>query len=506
MMMDFIYVWLEQFIALWRPGYLIVLGLALCFVVFLKKHSQGIVRFALLAWVLFVLFLTVEASLIVAGSSTAAQLSHYGALFVLGILTTRLLGLIFFRLLIPHFNLHPPRILEELLILLGYVGWTLYLLSDAGLELSSLITSTAVITAILAFAMQDTLGNILSGLALQLDQSICLGDWLEFEDMFGEVVQVQWRHTAIMTRFGEKILIPNSELMKNRVKIIGGQTLPGRYNTIYFYSGFEVSPTKVVDTIQSTLRKTLIHGSVPLRPPVCQVYNFEEGHITYALRFWVSDPRTIGAIRSTMWKHIYALFQRHGWYLSAPNLDLSIISQHKKTDLLSQTYRHSMEAKVSFLRSVGLFTALTDEEFELLAERLKTVFFVRGSKVIEQGDPGESMFIIVNGEAAIDIDAHGLLQRVAVLEAGEVFGEMSLMTGNPRHATVSAHNDLTCYELDKNSFSGILKKRPELAESLAKILNTRIEQLEAMQKKQPAANNISQEQRLLGNIRRWFGL
>lgn len=505
-MMHLIHLWLAQFVAVWHSGYFIFLGLALVFVLLLRKHSHGVARFAALTLVLFVLCLAIEAALLIANSHTAAQLCHYAALLILGILTTRLLGLVFFRLLIPHFNLRPPRILEELLILLGYVGWTLYLLSDAGIELSSLITSTAVITAILAFAMQDTLGNILSGLALQLDQSICIGDWLEFEDMFGEVIEVQWRHTAIMTRFGEKILIPNSDLMKNRVKIIGGQTLPGRYNTIYFYSGFEVSPTKVVETIQSTLRKTLIHGSVPLRPPICQVYSFEEGRITYALRFWVSDPRTIGDIRSTMWKHIYALFQRHGWYLSAPNLDLSIISQHKKTDLLSQTYRHGMEAKTTFLRGIALFSALTQEEYTLLAERLKTVFFVHGSKVIEQGDPGESMFIIVSGEAAVDIDAQGIQQRVAILEAGEVFGEMSLMTGNPRHATVSAHNDLTCYELDKNSFSRILKKRPELAESLAKILNTRIEELKALQKDRPLVRDVTQEQRLLGNIRRWFGL
>src|SRR5699024_11643081 len=103
-------------------------------------------------------------------------------------------------------------------------------------------TSTAVVTAVLAFAMQDTLGNILSGLALQLDKSICIGDWLEFENLSGEVIQVQWRHTAIMTRFGEKILIPNSDLMKHRVKIIGGHTVRGRNITLLVYGTYAVQP------------------------------------------------------------------------------------------------------------------------------------------------------------------------------------------------------------------------------------------------------------------------
>src|SRR5690625_5821586 len=231
-------------------------------------------RFTALMLLLFFSFLLLESALRAAAIMSAARVLHYSALLVLGILLVRQVGLCWFRLLIPRFNLHPPRILEELLILLGYVGWTLYLLSGAGLELSSLVTSTAVVTAILAFAMQDTLGNILSGLALQLDQSICLGDWLEFEDMFGEVIQVQWRHTAIMTRFGEKILIPNSDLMKNRVKIIGGQTVPGRYNTLYFYSSYELSPSRVISTVQENLNRTLIDGRLPAHPPVCQVYDF----------------------------------------------------------------------------------------------------------------------------------------------------------------------------------------------------------------------------------------
>src|SRR5690625_7182 len=503
-MMHLIHLWLAQFVAVWHSGYFIFLGLAFVFVLLLRKHSHGVARFAALTLVLFVLCLAIEASLLIANSHTAAQLCHYAALLILGILTTRLIGLVFFRLLIPHFNLRPPRILEELLILLGYVGWTLYLLSDAGIELSSLITSTAVITAILAFAMQDTLGNILSGLALQLDQSICIGDWLEFDDMFGQVVQVQWRHTAIMTRFGEKILIPNSELMKNRVKIIGGQTIPGRYNSVFFYTSFAISPTEVVQEVERTMAHTRFDKQLFTRPAICQVFDFKDGHITYALRFWVDDPRRIGAMRSLVWQHLYALFQRKGWFFSAPSQDVSLISHHKKTAEFQQYFFHQLEDRLHFLKQIVLFEPLTEQEFNLLAERLNSVFYVEGSTLIKQGEPGQSMFIVVDGQAGVYANTQHTLQQVATLTSGEIFGEMSLMTGDPRQARVIADAYLVCYELDKVSFSTILQSRPELAVSIANLLSKRKQELQALQKNVVVVHNKAERQHLLWNIRRWI--
>src|SRR5699024_5302121 len=127
-------------------------------------------------------------------------------------------------------------ILEELMILLAYGGWILVRLASAGLDPSSLVASTAVVTAILAYAMQDTLGNILSGLALQLDHSVSIGDWIELEDgRAGQVIQVQWRHTAVRTLFGEMLLIPNSMLMKGRVMLTGGRSVPRRLRTVFFH-------------------------------------------------------------------------------------------------------------------------------------------------------------------------------------------------------------------------------------------------------------------------------
>src|SRR5690625_2012974 len=502
--MNFFPNWLMQITHIWYPAYFLFIVLALLLLGLLRKHSPGMMRFALLMLVSFLVLVFIEAFFLTLGNRNASRIMHYSALLALGILIVRQIGLCFFRLLLPRLKISPPRILEELLILLGYVGWTLYLLSGVGLDLSSLVTSTAVITAILAFAMQDTLGNILSGLALQLDQSICIGDWLEFDDMFGQVVQVQWRHTAIMTRFGEKILIPNSELMKNRVKIIGGQTIPGRYNSVFFYTSFAISPTEVVQEVERTMAHTRFDKQLFTRPAICQVFDFKDGHITYALRFWVDDPRRIGAMRSLVWQHLYALFQRKRWFFSAPSQDVSLISHHKKTAEFQQYFFHQLEDRLHFLKQIVLFEPLTEQEFNLLAERLNSVFYVEGSTLIKQGEPGQSMFIVVDGQAGVYANTQHTLQQVATLTSGEIFGEMSLMTGDPRQARVIADAYLVCYELDKVSFSTILQSRPELAVSIANLLSKRKQELQALQKNVVVVHNKAERQHLLWNIRRWI--
>jgi hypothetical protein len=101
------------------------------------------------------------------------------------------------------------------------VLWLLVTLSLAGVDLTSLVATSAVITAVLAFAMQDTLGNLLGGLALQIDDSLEIGDWVRIDDQTGQVMQIQWRFTALRTRNGEKVVIPNAQLMKSRFVVIG---------------------------------------------------------------------------------------------------------------------------------------------------------------------------------------------------------------------------------------------------------------------------------------------
>ncbi|HSW82357.1 MAG TPA: mechanosensitive ion channel domain-containing protein, partial [Usitatibacter sp.] len=132
----------------------------------------------------------------VAPAAIAADISSVLA----GIVIIRLATLFLFRLLLPAIGLVPARIAEDIATVLLYIGWGLVWMRLSGMKPESLFATSAVVTAVLAFAMQDTLGNVLGGVLLQLDRSIRVGDWVQIAEVGGRVVEIRWRHTAVETR------------------------------------------------------------------------------------------------------------------------------------------------------------------------------------------------------------------------------------------------------------------------------------------------------------------
>jgi CRP-like cAMP-binding protein len=129
------------------------------------------------------------------------------------------------------------------------------------------------------------------------------------------------------------------------------------------------------------------------------------------------------------------------------------------------------EARVLLLKSLELFAALTDQERLALASELKPSPFVVGDIATRQGEPADSLYILARGQVGIFHDStdgtQPARQRLATLHSPQYFGEMGLLTGQPRTATVAAESDVLCYRLGKPGFEAILRSRPELAEALS---------------------------------------
>lgn len=503
-MTDIPALFIEHFATVWKPFYwpLIVLNLVLGFVL-LRVVRRPLLQ-TIQALSLFLMLLIISAVAFMLGSETLGRGLQEMATVILGAWLIRQAGLAFFRLVLARLGLHPPRILEELLILLAYLGWLLMRLSHAGFDLSSLLASTAVVTAVLAFAMQDTLGNILSGLALQLDHSIHIGDWLQTDTVTGKVVQVQWRHTAVRTLFGETVLIPNSVLMKSQVTLIGGPSAPKRLRTVLFYSGFELAPNNVVEVVQDTLANADLLDIANTPPPVCAVLDFANGVVTYAVRYWLLNPEAPGGADSLIRQHVYALFMRQGWRMAAPAHDVHLggVSSGINETLIQQ----DMKRRREILGAIALFKPLTEDELGKLAGRLNSLSYLAGSVITRQGETGDCLFILTRGQADVLLQAHDHSRHLATLAAGQVMGEMSLMTGEPRRATLKARTDVNCYTLTKADFEEILQLRPELAEAFAQMLAQRSQELQDVRNTMPATQVAAKKADILARMRRMFGL
>ncbi len=138
-----------------------------------------------------------------------------------GLILVKIWGILLFEFLLPLCHVRIPRIIADIVITIGYIGWGLFRLYASGMALGEIVTTSAVITAVIAFAMQDTLGNLLAGVSIQLDNSIAIGDWLQVDTTQGRVVEINWRATTIETRNWETVVIPNSHLLKQRFTVLG---------------------------------------------------------------------------------------------------------------------------------------------------------------------------------------------------------------------------------------------------------------------------------------------
>ncbi|MHB9119355.1 MAG: cyclic nucleotide-binding domain-containing protein [Burkholderiales bacterium] len=445
------------------------------------------------------------------GLTGVASALHEVFLIIQGIAIIRLWGIFVFRLLLPLVHLSPPRIVDDLLTFAAYLVWGMVRLRYAGMDLSGIVTTSAVVTAVVAFSMQDTLGNILGGIALQLDKSVQVGDWIKADDVVGRVVDIRWRSTVVETRNWETVVIPNSHLMKNKFSVLGrrsGEPVQLR-RWIWFNVDFKEMPARVIRTAEEAVRGVAIPCMAQTPAPNCVLMDFEKNYGHYALRYWLTDLAVDDPTDTAVRLHLFAALQRKGIRLAFPEEGRHIIKESEKHEQVVR--QRDLAHRLSALKKVELFAGLNSEELQTVAERLVYAPFAKGDVLTRQGAVAHWLYILTGGEVEVIVETPGQGRRpLSTLQAGSFFGEMGLLTGDPRSSTVVALNDVECYRLDKGSVQDILLSRPAMAEEFSRILAERRVELDSLLQDIDAA---SRERRLedhhsdiLRKIRQFFSL
>lgn len=504
----------ELVAALWRDETPYILGAALLLVAILYRFlaaGRVTLKHSLLFFACWLLLDVIAAIFAARYEVAIASALHQAALLGLGLVLIRLSGLVVFRVLLPALKIQTPRILEDIVVIGGYVLWTMVRLSYAGVELSSLVATSAVITAVLAFAMQDTLGNILGGLALQLDNSLEIGDWVKLDDLSGRVVEIQWRYTAILTRNGEKVVVPNSQLMKGRFSVIADKDagVNGWRRWVWFNIDYSVNPSLVIKAAERAVADAEIANVAHEPAPSCVAMEFAPGSVRYALRYWLIDPRDDDPTDSAVRTHLLATIQRNGWRIALPDQAIHLVQEgdaHREA-----VWQRELHRRLQAISGIELFASLDENERQKMAQHLVHAPFAKGGVITRQGAMAHWLYIIVSGEADVFWETPSGERRLLThLPQGSIFGEMGLMTGAPRAATVVASTDCECYRLDKAGFEDIIRARPELAESMSHILAQRLQQIDEMRdeyrKTGSESDKAAHRAVLVQRIRDFFGL
>ncbi len=438
----------------------------------------------------------------------AAGTVHTIFSFVSAIALIRLCGFAAFRLLLPLLGSRPPRIAEDLTIVGVYVVYGFVQLRGAGLDLSSIVTTSAILTAVIAFAMQDTLGNVLAGVAVQLDNSVRIGDWIRVDSVSGRVRDIRWRSTLIETRNWETVVVPNSMLMKARVEILGqrdGAPLQWR-RLLDFMVDPGVPPARVIAIIDDEMRELSIPNVARTPAPGCVLKSFEEGNLRYQLRYFLTDLLEDDITDSMVRVHLFASLQRAGIRIAEPQRTVHAVSRDQAH--AESVRRRELTRRLQALATVPPFAKLPQETKADIAERLQYAPFARGDVITKQGNQAHWLYILAYGEAEVLFEPPGGAPSIiGSVRAGEFFGEMALITGDARTATVVAKTDVECYRLDRASFQELLLGRPEISEEIKRVMGGRRGDLElARQAFSNAVPVAEAEVRLVSRIRRFFGM
>nr|WP_225444341.1 mechanosensitive ion channel family protein [Pseudomarimonas arenosa] len=396
-----------------------------------------------------------------------------------------------FRGILPLLRFSPARIVEDLVTTVLAAAWLLVWLHVVGVDLGSLVTTSAVITAVVAFAMQDTLGNVLGGVVLQIDDSLRVGDWVKFDDINGQVVDIRWRHTAIETRNRETVVVPNGWLVKNRFTVIGSRRDPQPVwrRWVWFNVMLDAPPSRVCEVLEESVRQASIEHVAETPAPSAVLMDIGQGYARYALRFWLSEPRVDDPSDSEVRMHALAALARNGMRLAVVQEERVVIKENEARRAHMQA--HDRSKRLAALASVELFASLSAEERDALAESLVHTPFVHGDTITRQGSVAHWLYMIISGEADVWAENEGLRTRVATLKAGSVVGEMGLMTGEPRRATVTARTDVECYRLDKDALRELLASRKDIAEEMSKVIAKRQDELDSARASAPSGKSKS---------------
>ena len=499
----------------WRAESLPVLVMTLCVAFllfhFLREERKGVLN--TLTFFFACLALQFVSGLLQALQfPSAATIFHEAGLIGAGIAVIRMWGLLVFRIILPRMRVMPPRIAEDIFVIIGYVAWGLVRLRYAGLDLGSIVATSAMITAVVAFAMQDTLGNILGGLALQLDNSIEIGDWIKVDDISGRVVDIRWRSTLVETRNWETVVFPNSQLMKNKFMVLGRRAdQPVQWRRwVWFNVSMDTPPNKVIRVVEDAIQQTDIANVAKKPLPNCVLMEMnEKGYMRYAMRYWLTDLAPDDPTDAEVRWHILTALQRAGIKLALDERSIHITKENEKYE--EMLHHREILLRIKTLKQVDLFSQMTEEELAALAERLRFSPFAKGEIISREGATAHWLYIVIRGEAEVYLEMPDGGRRVLRdLGKGSFFGEMGLMTGAPRSASVVAKTDMECYRLDKEMFEEILRRRPGIAEEISQVLAVRkAEQnslIQGMSAESASRDATQHSGEILATIKRFFGL
>ncbi len=355
------------------------------------------------------------------------------------------------------------RLMQDLVVGVVYIGMLLAILAFVlAMPVGTLIATSGVFAIILGLALQNTLSDVFSGIALNLGRPYVLGDWIVLSDgTEGRVIETNWRSTHLINFTHNVVVLPNSFLAKLGITNV---SYPDESHGLSIV--VRLAPTRMPAVVVDMMRTVLESCNLILKdpPPAVAVSDLDATAIELKLIFRVAEVGQRLAARNEVYDLVYRHAKANGLLLAVPRS--ALISM---TDLpTEETARAHEVTPLDLLRTIPIFASLTDEERQILATTTTVRTYRKGDTVAMVGQPLPSLMIVRAGVVArLRGEDDATMEVVGRLAPGDVFGEASFLGGAGEEFSLRALGSVTLYEIDRKNFASLQQTRPEFAADLA---------------------------------------
>ncbi|MEM7757204.1 MAG: mechanosensitive ion channel family protein [Cyanobacteria bacterium P01_A01_bin.40] len=376
-------------------------------------------------------------------------------------------GLLFNQAKAGSWQANVPRLFRDLSrVFLILCGVAIVLSVVWGADLGGVIAALGVGSIVIGLALQDTLGNLFSGIALLFERPFTEGDWIEVDSIKGKVIEINWRSVHILTRELEMLIIPNA--------VLAGATIrnfrrPQKLHIEPVDIGFSYNdpPNKVKQIMKETALAT--KGVLDKPEPVIQTISYDDSSIGYRVRLFLADYDKVPQIRDEFVTRIWYAAERNNLNIPFP---IRTVYHNPPSKINSNQLIDDCLAK---MQELPIFAAANAEILAELAQYATERFFGIGEKAIAQGSHSNEFYVITKGEATVTIRRENLVREdeIAQLSVGDFFGESGLSGKNISPVTITALSDLELLILPIEEMQSALEKCTRLRQEIGAVMEVR---------------------------------
>lgn len=379
-------------------------------------------------------------------------------------LFTILDALIIGEWLIERGQRYIPDVVRHLLIGAEVVAaGVLILWLVMGVNLVALVALPTVAAAMVGVALKDTVTRFFAG--IELGKIVKVGDWITVLDREGIVTHIGMEHVTLLTRERDSVSLANDLVIQGGVTNFTRPTTT-HFCNVYVEAAYRTPPEQVCATLLETA--AAVAGVLPDPKASALVAAFNESAIQYRIKFPIGDFAQRDVIESMMRTYIWHAFARKGIEIPFPQRVV-----HKTVDTGGVSKTEAVERIIAQLAAVDFLAMMDGKQLDVLAQEARWEAYLPGERVVRQSEPGEVLYVIVSGNADVRLEQGGLSSTVTTLGSGQFFGEMSLLTGEPRTATVSAATELLLIAVGKDALMKVVQDDRRLLERIGEVVARR---------------------------------